>query len=230
MQLKQLFRLILPISTVALPGILWATPSQALIVQYTSETDFLNALNGATSFKDPFNDIINAASPPLTRTGNGLSVTYSAPPDGLFNTTGALSTSTTSNNLIATLGPGIYAAGGNFYMSNVDGNFQSFPGQTTSARASNGIDPLSILLNPTNSTSNFFGWISTTPLTVVTSTSGGTDPNRWNTLDNFIVATAPLPTVPAVPGPLPLAGALGAFAWSRRLRRRVAAGRSSQVN
>jgi hypothetical protein len=208
--------------TLALIGAAYVTPSQAAIVTYTNQASFLNALNGATIFQDPFNDIVSGyMSLPLTRTGNGLSVTYTAPPDGLYNPTGAVSTNTTTDNLIATLGSGIFAAGGNFYMTDGNGDFQPFTGKTTSANASNGIDPISTLSASINSTSTFFGWISTTPITVVTSTSGADNPFRWNTIDNFIVATAPAP----VPGPLPLFGALGALGWSRRLRQRVVAGR-----
>lgn len=214
-------------STLVVIGAFWANPSHALILTFTNLTTFLNALNGATIFQDPFNNITSGSSPPLTRTGNGLNVTYSAPPGGLYNVTGGLSTNEATNNLLATLGSGIFAAGGNFYMTDVNGNVQSFPGQTISAFATNGIDPNSTLTATTNSTSNFFGWISTTPLTVVTSTSGGINPNRWNTIDNFIVATAP-PT--PVPGPPAFAGILGALAWSRRLRSRVAVGRSSQAH
>ncbi|MCX5953150.1 MAG: hypothetical protein NTZ40_06580 [Cyanobacteria bacterium] len=217
---------LLPASTLVLIGAFWATPSHALILTYTNQTIFLNALNGATIFQDHFNDITSGSSPPLTRTGNDLNVTYSAP-FGLWNTTGAISTDNSENNLLASLGSGIFAAGGNFYLTDGNGNFQSFPGQTISALATNGIDPNSSLSATANSTSNFFGWISTTPLTVLTSTSGGIFPNRWNTIDNFIVATAP-PT--PVTGPPALAGILGALAWSRRLRSRVAAGRSSQVD
>jgi len=215
-------------STLVLIGAFWANPSHALILTYTNQTSFLNALNGATIFQDPFDNVTYGSSPPLTRTGNGLSVTYSAPTQGLFNVTGGISTNSNSDNLLASLGSGIFAAGGNFYLTNINGIFQPFPGQTISAFATNGIDPNSSLSATTNSTSNFFGWISTTPLTtVVVSTSGGFSPSRYNTIDNFIVATAP--STP-VPGPPALAGILGALAWSRRLRSRLAAGRSSQVH
>jgi len=217
---------LLTASTFALLGAFWATPSQALILTYTNQTTFLNALNGATIFQDPFNDITSGFSLPLTRTGNGLNVTYSAPPQGLYNLTGAISTNSPADNLLASLGSGIFAAGGNFYLTDASGNVLSFVGQTISAFATNGIDSISSLSATTNSTGNFFGWISTIPLTVVTSTSGGNNPDRFNTIDNFIVATAPAP----VPGPPTLAGILGSLAWSRRLRSRVAAGRASQVH
>jgi len=107
-------------------------------------------------FQDAFNDITNGSSPPLTRTGNDLNVTYSAPLGGLYNTTGAISTDFRANNLLASLGSGIFAAGGNFYLTDSNGNFQSFPDQTISALATNGIDPNSSLSSTTNSTSNFF--------------------------------------------------------------------------
>jgi hypothetical protein len=213
--------------TLALVSATYVIPSHAAITTYTDQAAFLNALNGATIFQDSFSDV-GAGSPlSLTRTGNGLTVTYTAPVSGLFTIPGEISSFMNVDHLRATLGSGIFAAGGNFYMTDINGNFQPYPGLTTSANASNGIDPISTLSASTNSTSTFFGWISTTPLTVVISTSGGSSPARWNTIDNFIVATAP---APAAPGPLPLFGALGAMAWSRRLRQRVVAGRSSQVH
>jgi hypothetical protein len=209
----------------------FAAPTHAVIVTYTDQTSFLNALNGATNFQDTFGDISIGANNSAVRTGNGFTVTYTAPPDGLYNSVGSVSTATNFDNLIATFGPGIFAAGGNFYLTDLNGNFQAFTGQTIRADASNGIDPTSILTVSTNSTSTFFGWISTTPLTGVSLNSGGAAPDRWNTIDNFIVATAtssPAPAPAAAPGPLPLFGALGALAWSRKLRQRVGTGRSSQ--
>ncbi len=210
--------------TLALVSATYVIPSHAAITTYTDQAAFLNALNGATVFQDSFSDVATGDPLSLTRTGNGLSVTYTASPNGLYTGPGEISSYDNLNHLHATLGSGIFAAGGNFFMTDTNGDFQPYPGLTTSAYASNGIDPISTLSASTNSTSTFFGWISTTPLTDVISTSGGSSPSRWNTIGNFIVATAP------APGPLPLFGALGAMAWSRRLRQRVVAGRSSQVH
>lgn len=209
----------------------FAAPTHAVIVTYTDLTSFLNALNGATNFQDTFDDISIGLNNSAARTGNGFTVTYTAPPNGLYNRVGSVSTSNFFDNLIATFGPGIFAAGGNFYLTDSNGSFDPFPGEIVSADASNGIDPSSTLTVVTNSTSTFFGWISTTPLTSVSLNSGGVRPNRWNTIDNFIVATAPSSPTPApapAPGPLPLFGALGALAWSRKLRQRVGTGRSIQ--
>jgi hypothetical protein len=104
----------------ALIAATYATPSDAAITIYTDQASFLSALNGYTIFQDHPNDITYAPSPPLARTGNGLAVTYTAPPDGLHNITGALSTNSALDDLVATLGSGIFAAGSNFYMSDIN--------------------------------------------------------------------------------------------------------------
>lgn len=66
------------------------------------------------------------------------------------------------------------------------------------------------------SASNFLGWTSAdgTPITSIAFTP--TVDNTYSTLDNFTPGQA-------VPGPLPVLGALVAFRYSRKLRKRLAA-------
>ena len=66
----------------------------------------------------------------------------------------------------------------------------------------------------------FFGWISSTPLQRLTIRGGGTNPNRWVST-SLMIYGGPV----TVPGPLPLAGALAAFGWGRRLRGRISQAR-----
>ena len=77
----------------------------------------------------------------------------------------------------------------------------------------------------TASATNFFGWLddSGIPFTslVITPAAGG-----YATVDDLILGqAAPASSPAAVPGPLPLLGAVAAFRMSRRLRSRVAAAR-----
>ena len=177
----------LSLLSLGIVAVLMTQNSYATITTYTDRTTFINQLQ-AGYFIDDFSNLgfgsLQTSS--TVRSGNGFSVTYSAPPEGLYSVTNAISTNTAANNLVATFGSGIYAAGGYFYFSDINGNPESFPGFNVSAFANNGIDPNAIL-SSTASQNNFFGWISDTPLLSLAVTGGGTTPNRWNTLDDLIV-------------------------------------------
>ncbi|MEB3348400.1 MAG: hypothetical protein VKO00_00050 [Cyanobacteriota bacterium] len=199
---------------------LTSAPAQAAILTYTDRDSFVAALAGRSGFEDHFSGLsYGATAVSDTITANGLSVTYSAPSGGLFGLNGALSTFTATDALVITLTGGVYALGGTFLLTDLAGALSALaPGQAVIATADNGIDPLSTLSSATNTSATFFGWISSTPLQRVESTGGGASPNRWNTIDAMVFAGAePL----AVPGPLPLAGAVAAFHGARRLRRRL---------
>ena len=150
--------------------------TQASIVTYTNRATFIGLLQPGY-YEDTFSGVgfgsIQGAS--TTRSGNGFSVTYTAPTGGLYSIPAAITTSLETNNLIASLSANSYAVGGYFYLSNKDGDYLPFPGFNISAVAANGIDPNSPL-SAVNSTTNFFGWISTTPITSVTVSGGGTPP------------------------------------------------------
>ena len=168
--------------------------AQASIITYTDRAAFLSQLQPGY-FEDTMSDVTNGGiiAPSATRSGNGYSVTYTAPTNGLYSATGAMSTIAASDNLIASLSANGYAVGGYFYLSDIDGNFQPFTGFNISAVAANGIDPNSSL-SAVNSATNFFGWISTTPITSVTVNAGGATPFRWNTVTDVIVgASVPEP-------------------------------------
>ena len=195
------------VSVLSLAALLSASNAQATIITYTNKTTFLNMLQ-AGYWEDPFNDITNGGiiAPSTTRSHAGYKITYSAPSSGLYTTTGAISTNNAKNNLVATMaGTNVFAVGGYFFLTDINGNFQPYAGSNVTAFAANGIDPKAFLSSSTNSTSNFFGWISDAPITSVTMTAGGANPYRWNTLDNVIVGApkiaAPLPALTPVPEP-----------------------------
>ena len=64
-----------------------------------------------------------------------------------------------------------------------------------------------------------FGWFLTKSNNIGTPTNS----NATATISNFVFTA----TYETVPGPLPLAGAAAAFAWSRRLRRRLKTAQTS---
>ena len=206
------------LSLVALPQ-----AAQATITTYTNRASFLAALQPGF-FNDGFAGVTSGgiAGASATRSGNGFSVTYTAPPDGLFSISGAMSTNTAADNLVATVSSSpaqVFAFGADFFLTDINGNFQAFAGNSVSAFASNGVDADSALSVPVNSLSNFFGWISTTPLVSVTSNGGNgvTNPFRWNTMDNVVVGVAASGAAPE-PGTLALLalGIAGGIAIKRR--------------
>lgn len=169
-----------------------ASEVSAVVITFTDRTAFLNALVPGY-FEDTFSDVTNGGifGNVSVRSGNGFAVSYSAPSYGLYSVTGGMSTNVSTNDLIARFtGDLVYAAGGYFYLSDINGDYQSFPGNGVSAFADNGIDPVSMLVASENSPTNFFGWVSSEPLLSITMNSGGTSPDRWNTLDDFIVGAA----------------------------------------
>lgn len=193
--------------------------AHAAFATYTEEATFLNLLQPGY-FQDNFDGVtlgsIQGAS--STRTGGDFSVTYTASFDTLFSIPGGMSTASSDANLIATLsGSDIFAVGGYFFLTNFNGNVEPFPGESITATASNGIDADAPLTNLDNSATNFFGWISTTPITTVT-VSGSSE---FNSLDNFIVGAADAPAPAPEPGTLALL-ALGAAGLMRRRKQRLA--------
>ena len=196
--------------------------AQATITTYTDRASFLAALQPGF-FNDDFAGVTfgGIQGPSATRSGNGFSVTYTAPPGGLFSAPGAMSTGTGPHNLVATVSSSptaVFAFGADFYLTDVAGTFQAFPGNSVTAFASNGVDPDSPLSQLTNALTNFFGWISTTPLVSVTANAGGTSPTRFNTMDNVVVGVAASSSSAPEPGTLALLalGIVGGVVARRR--------------
>lgn len=183
-----------------------ASEVSAVVITFTDRTAFLSAV-APGYFEDDFSDVTNGGITGAVslRSGNGFAVSYSAPSYGLYSVTGGMSTNVSTDNLIALFtGDLVYAAGGYFYLSDIAGEYQSFPGNGVSAFADNGVDPVSMLVASENSPTNFFGWVSSEPLLTITMNSGGTSPDRWNTIGDFIVGAA----VPEV-GPAGMGSVLG---------------------
>ena len=195
--------------------------AHASITTYTNRGAFLAALQPGY-FDDAFTGVsfggIQGGS--STRSGNGYSVTYSASTSTLFSPVGAIGPNTVTADLIATVSGSpttIYAFGADFFFTDSTGDFQSFSGfnPIPAGTAVNGIDPSSVLSSGTNSLTNFYGWISTTPLTSVTMAGGSLIPDgHWAAMDNVVVGqlastSAPEPTTLALLG-------LGAVALVRR--------------
>jgi hypothetical protein len=188
-----------------------ATGAQAGVTQYTEYTDqaaFEQALApGAYTETQMYDKYPNYAG------GSGFSYTVAAvslPSRVGGNDLGAAGD---PFDIQFTFGPGIKAFGGYFYgtgETSLIPSYYSFSLDNGAYMAT----PFSI------SSSTFYGIIADADLVEAVI---NTSPNRA-AVGNVIVGTT---AVPSAPGPLPLFGAGAAFGWSRRLRRRLAAGSGS---
>lgn len=186
------FSLIKPVAVAAL--LATAGASQAAITVYTS----LAAFNAATANPgtDTFSNIssTSALPSPLTRTAGAYSYTADVAPAGTFFGAGTtanpwLSTNTatdtvTFNNFSA----GVVGFGGNFFASNLDGQFVQGDMTLTATDASGSVTRT--LLSATET--GFLGFVSTTgmlsaTLTAVQPVAGGF---IWPTMDNLVLASA----------------------------------------
>jgi hypothetical protein len=204
-----------------------AGPASAAITTYTSRTDFEAAL-ASPSYLEP--NMGGASS----YSGNGYSyaVDTNSSPFALGND---LSTGVPGGAVTFTFGPAIKAFGGYFYNTNDNGDVVSAPigiqvndgGAFTYTTPADGPSP--------GSATSFYGFISDSNLinasvTAISSGSpsgcAGASTCLYSTVGSVIVGTNGGGPTPA-PAPLPLLGAAAAFGASRRLRRRLVAGRPS---
>jgi hypothetical protein len=224
--------MLLPRRLLVLLALATALSPQPLLAQirtFTDPTAFAAELKGRSGFLHDFSELFYGyTTPTYTMSGGGFSATY-APlatttplPDDLYGLSASvgfidgLSTSLTSDDLTINLSGGIEAVGGTFFLSDSLGNPVTLSnGESLLALAENGSDPAASFSAP-NTSLAFLGWISTTPLTRITLSGGGINPDRWASVGEMVYA-GPV----TVPGPLPLGAALVAGAWARRLRRRI---------
>jgi hypothetical protein len=180
--------------------------AQAAITRYTDRAAFEAALSPGAYIEDQmFTQYSFGYSG-----GPGFSYTVSAS-GGPFAIGSDLSTNNTlpPSELLFNFDPGIRGFGGYFYVTD-----------ETLALAS---DSFTVSLNggsftfieSSSSATTFYGYLSDSDLADATI--------AVNTADRFVTAGSVI--VGTVPGPLPVLGASAAFGWSRRLRRRLAAGR-----
>jgi hypothetical protein len=213
---------LITITTVATATFIAAAgPASAAITTYTSRAAFEAAL------ASPYYLESNMGGAP-SYSGNGYSyaVDTNNDPYALGND---LSTGVAGGAISFIFGPTIKAFGGYFYNTNYSGDVVSAPiriqvndgGAFTYTTPTNGPNP--------DSATSFYGFISDSNLinasvTAIASPLNCTNNCLYPTVGSVIVGTTGGGSTPA-PAPLPLLGAAAAFGASRRLRRRLIAGR-----
>jgi hypothetical protein len=150
---------------------------------FDNRTDFL-AATAAGYFENPFDDAVPGASPDLTYTQGGWSYTISAPPGGLFNDTGLISTNFAADAIIVTFtGDPVTAVGGNFWASDIS----VLPtGTDVVITLSDGTTEQFTSTGP----SDFRGFTTAAPITSITIDAPDDLTNAWSTMDNLIVGEA----------------------------------------
>lgn len=187
-----------------------AASASAQITVYTDRNAFLAAVGGYGV--DTYDDLdIDLYDSPFARNAGAYSYTASAP-GGLYGAgsgaDGWLSTNVDSDGIVfSNFAPGVTGFGGYFFGSDVLGSF--LPGGTLLFSASNGTTLNYTLSNAT--TSSFLGFVSSSPLSSVTLSSGG---DYWVTANDVTLAMpVPEPETYA----MMLLG-LGVVGWMRRRR------------
>ena len=197
-----------------------AGPASAAITTYTSRAAFEAAL------ANPFYLESDMRGPSYSGNGYSYTVDTNSSPYALGND---LSTGVPGGAITFTFDPVIKAFGGYFYNTNDNGDVVSAPiriqvndgGAFTYTTPADGPNP--------SSATSFYGFISNSTLTsasvtATASPSGCSGNCLFTTVGSVIVGTTGGGSTPA-PAPVPLLGAAAAFGASRRLRRRLIAGR-----
>ena len=184
----------------------------AMFTEYTNKAAFEAALApGAYTETQMYDKYPNYSG--------GSSFSYTVGATGGSFKAGVNDLSNSADNpsaLTFSFGSGIKAFGGYFYVTDGPGNIVATPLQIS-------LNSNSFATTKTStSTTTFYGFISDMDLIDATITKNNFQ--RYVTAGTVIVGT-PASAPVAAPGPLPLFGAAAAFGWSRRLRRRLVAGR-----
>jgi hypothetical protein len=199
-----------------------ASSANAAITLFTNQAEFEAALTSSY-----LNDFTGAGELQVNYTASdpGTGFSYQATqsgagpnPENTYQVNNLLQTFFSSHNLLFTSTSNNYnAIGGNFFITNVDGNFIS---QALTVTVTNGIDTLTTpSFTPTNATTGSFrGFISTSPITTLTINNATIQ--RYASADNLRVGSTLVAAAPE-PGTFALL-ALGTFAGGIVCRRRKA--------
>jgi hypothetical protein len=159
------------LKTVTLAALLLAAAAaQATVTVYTDRTAFLAALSAPGT--DAFNDLARVETgSPLARSAGAYSYRASSGPTSDFWPAGSASdvwlATTVSTDTITfdQFSAGVRGFGGNFFGSDVNGNFSA--GRTMILTATDGTSTRTVNLTNTTTTT-FLGFISSDPLATVT--------------------------------------------------------------
>jgi hypothetical protein len=176
-----------------------AGSSHATVIVYTTAASFQAAIGASATDTFAGFDLSQSTASPMTRVVGSFSYTASTGTvDGFFGGGTAadpfLSTNAAADTITLTnFSAAVFGVGGNFFDSNMAGAYTSGSITVTATDASGTVTRT---IAPTSMTAgSFLGFVSNGPLTAVTviAVQQGTTTFRWPSIDNLMLAAAPVP-------------------------------------
>ena len=138
--------------------------------------------SGASSYVNSLGGIIVPPDPIIVNIG-GVTVTFSAP-SGMYSSGTFIGTNAANEPMTITFSQAIYGVGGNFYTTDITDVVIS--GNVTATYSDSAVDSRTVIAD-----TEFFGRLTTTPLTSLVLSTTTTTPNRYISLKNFKIALLP---------------------------------------
>ena len=138
--------------------------------------------SGASSYVNSLSGIVIPPDPIVINMG-GVTVTFSAP-SGMYSSGAFIGTNVANEAMTITFSQAIYGVGGNFYTTDVSDNVIS--GNVTASYSDSSVDSRTVTAD-----TEFFGRLTTTPLTSLVLSTTTTTPNRYISIKNFKIAVIP---------------------------------------
>lgn len=162
--------------------------SNGITQGYNNQTNWLNNVNGhnTTIVTNSLGGLPNTNPIPLTMGTTSVSM---GAPNGMYTNATFVGTNTATDALTITLAPGVYGFGANIFATDI--NDAVVTGDLTVTYSDGFTETRTV-----TSSSEFFGYTSTTPITSVTISCANTvSPFKWPTINNMSLATGPNATL-----------------------------------
>ncbi len=173
--------------------------SNGITQGYNNQTNWLNNVtaHNTTIVTNSLGGLPNTNPIPLTMGTTSVSMGAT---NGMYTTSTFVGTNTATDVMTITLGPGVYGFGANIFATDINDALTT--GDLTVTYSDGFTETRTV-----TSSSEFFGYTSTTPITTVTiSCANSGSPFKWPTINNLSLATGPNATLDLTVGAFPVTG------------------------